>query len=166
MITRSPRPVVLIVFNYPITPIYKIDFIDITSASGIPAPAPSGRGFSLLNSIAYLVRYRARWTRLCKELRVLDNERGKRCSFRERPKWPPESNSIYFLGDLGADAPEIDGVSIATRKKERVASLKGIARVGTPESDAPWNRVAPDGSLLNMRDVSRRELYSLELQLA
>ena len=39
------------------------------------------------------------------------------------------------------------------------------ARVNTPESGVPWNGIAPDGSLLIMRDVGNRELYSLELQL-
>ena len=67
---------------------------------------------------------------------------------------------------LGADECEYPGrVSIATRKKERVALLKGIARVNLAGSNAPWNGVAPDGSPLIMRDVGNREIYSLELQL-
>ncbi len=80
------------------------------------------------------------------------------------PNWSPDSKYAYFE-DLGDDGPEIDRVSISTRKKERFALLKGIARVNTPESGVPWNGIAPDGSLLIMRDVGSRELYSLELQL-
>jgi hypothetical protein len=60
---------------------------------------------------------------------------------------------------------EIDRVSIATRQKERVILLKGVSRVAMPESGAPWNGVAPDGSSLIMRDVGSREIYSLALQL-
>jgi len=80
------------------------------------------------------------------------------------PNWSPDSKFTYFE-DLGADGPEIDRVSIVTRKKERVIALKGIARVAMPESGAPWHGVAPDGSPLIMRDVGNREVYSLELQL-
>ena len=80
------------------------------------------------------------------------------------PNWSLDSKYEYFE-DLGTDGPEIDRVSVATRKKDRVAALKGISRVPMLESGAPWNGVAPDGSPLIMRDVGNRELYSLELQL-
>jgi len=80
------------------------------------------------------------------------------------PNWSLDSKYAYFE-DLGADGPEIDRVSVATRKKERVAVVKGIPRVPMLESGAPWNDLAPDGSPLIMRDVGNRELYSLELQL-
>jgi serine/threonine protein kinase/Tol biopolymer transport system component len=80
------------------------------------------------------------------------------------PNWSPDGKYAYFE-DMGSDGPEIDRVSIATRKKERVVLLKSISRVNMPDSGAPWNGVAPDGSPLIMRDVGSRELYSLELQL-
>jgi len=80
------------------------------------------------------------------------------------PNWSPDSKYVYFE-DLGPDGPEIDRVSVATRKKERVVTLKGISRVLMPDGGSPWNGVAPDGSPLIMRDVGSREIYSLELQL-
>jgi Tol biopolymer transport system component/DNA-binding winged helix-turn-helix (wHTH) protein len=80
------------------------------------------------------------------------------------PSWSLDSKYAYFE-DLGADGPEIDRVSVATRKKERMAVLKGISRIPMKDSAAPWNGVAPDGSPLIMRDVGNRELFSLELQL-
>jgi eukaryotic-like serine/threonine-protein kinase len=80
------------------------------------------------------------------------------------PNWSADSKYAYFE-DLGEDGPEIDRVAVAGHKKERVVALKGIPRVFMQESSAPWNGVAPDGSPLIMRDVSSRELYSLELQL-
>jgi Tol biopolymer transport system component len=80
------------------------------------------------------------------------------------PNWSLDSKYAYFE-DLGADGPEIDRVSVVTRRKERIAALKGISRVSMLESGVPWNGVAPDGSPLIMRDVGSRELYSLELQL-
>jgi serine/threonine protein kinase/Tol biopolymer transport system component len=80
------------------------------------------------------------------------------------PNWSPDSQHLVFE-DIGSDGPEVDRVSIPTRRKERVILLKGIARVAMPESNVPWNGVAPDGSTLIMRDVGTRELYSLDLQL-
>jgi serine/threonine protein kinase/Tol biopolymer transport system component len=85
-------------------------------------------------------------------------------SVLQYPNWSADSKNSYFE-DLGPDGPEIDRVSIATRKKERIVVLKGIARVPMPESGVPWNGVAPDGSPLIMRDVGTREIYALELQL-
>ena len=72
---------------------------------------------------------------------------------------------VRYFEDLGADGPEIDPVSVATRKKERVTLLKGISRVSKQDSGVPWNGAAPDGSPLIKRDVGSRELYSFELQL-
>ena len=80
------------------------------------------------------------------------------------PNWSPDGKYAYFE-DIGSDGPEIDRVSIATRKKERVVLLKGISRVNMADSGAAWNGVAPDGSPLIMRDVGSREVYSLELEL-
>ena len=80
------------------------------------------------------------------------------------PNWSLDSKYTYFE-DISRDGPEIDRVSIAMRMKERVVLLKGITRVNMPDSGAPWNGVAPDGSPLIMRDVGSREIYSLELQL-
>jgi Tol biopolymer transport system component len=80
------------------------------------------------------------------------------------PNWSSDSKYSYFE-DMGSDGPEIDRVSIATRKKERFVLLKGISRVNMADSFQPWNGVAPDGSPLIMRDVGNRELYSLELEL-
>jgi hypothetical protein len=80
------------------------------------------------------------------------------------PDWSFDSKYAYFE-DMGANGPEVDRVSLATRKKERVAVLKGVSRVPILGSGTSWSGVAPDGSPLIMRDMGNRELYSLELQL-
>jgi serine/threonine protein kinase/Tol biopolymer transport system component len=80
------------------------------------------------------------------------------------PNFGPDSEYVYFE-DVGTDGPEIDRVSIVSKKKERVITLKGVSRVVMPEAGVPWTGVAPDGSPLIMRDVGNRELYSLDLQL-
>jgi hypothetical protein len=79
------------------------------------------------------------------------------------PNWTRDSNYLYFE-DFGDNGPEIDRVSVAGGKKERMAALKDISRVGMG-SQQPWNGVTLDNSPLIMRDVGSRELYSLELQL-
>lgn len=80
------------------------------------------------------------------------------------PNWSPDSKYTYF-GDLGPEGPEIDRVSVATHKKERITSLRGVSRFPVPGTATPWNGIAQDGSLLIVRDIGNRELYSLDLQL-
>jgi eukaryotic-like serine/threonine-protein kinase len=117
-----------------------------------PRLSPDGRYMSTLSADA-------------KKMMLLDLSTGKWSDLAtgvvlQNPNWSPDSKFVYF-DDLGADGPEIDRASLATRSKERLAMLKGISQV--PISG--WNGVAPDGSPLIMRDVGIRELYSLELQL-
>jgi len=104
-----------------------------------------------------------------KKVMLLDLSTGTwsdltRGTILEFPNWSPDSKYSYFE-DLGPDGPEIDRVSVATRKKERVRSLKGVSRVLVPGTGIAWNGIAPDGSLLIVGDVGNRELYSLDLQL-
>ena len=121
-----------------------------------PRLSPDGRYMSTLSADA-------------KKMMLLDLSTGKWSDLAtgvvlQNPNWSPDSKFVYF-DDLGADGPEIDRTPLATRRKERVAMLKGISQVPISGTDAPWNGVAPDGSPLIMRDVGIRELYSLELQL-
>jgi serine/threonine protein kinase/Tol biopolymer transport system component len=85
-------------------------------------------------------------------------------SVLQYPNWTPDGKYVTFE-DMGADGPEIDRVALADGKKERLVSLKGLTRVVMPESGAPWNGVAPDGSPLIMIDVGSRELYALDMEL-
>jgi Tol biopolymer transport system component len=104
-----------------------------------------------------------------KKVMLLDLRTGKWSELAtgrilQYPNWSPDSKFVYFQ-DLGSDGPEIDRVAVMGAKKERVVALKGVRRVPMPDSGAPWNGVAPDGSPLILRDAGSRELYSLELQL-
>ena len=114
-------------------------------------------------------RYIAAFSADTKKAMLLDVSTGKWSELAsgrvlQYPNWSADSKYVYFE-DLEEDGPEIDRVAVASRKKERVIALKGVPRINMQESNAPWNGVAPDGSPLIMRDVSSRELYSLELQL-
>jgi len=54
-------------------------------------------------------------------------------------------------------------VCLADRKAEAVVDL---AEVGPTTADfGGWSGVAPDGSILAVRDTSIEEIYSLELDL-
>jgi len=114
-------------------------------------------------------RYIATFSADTKKVLLLELSTGKWSELAsgtvlQYPNWGPDSKYVYFE-DLGTDGPEIDRVSVTSKKKERVVALKGISRVTMPESGVPWTGVAPDGSPVIMRDVGNRELYSLELQL-
>jgi len=121
-----------------------------------PRLSPDGRYLSTLSDdekkMMLLELNTGKWSELARGV-VLQN-----------PNWSLDSKFVYF-NDLGPDGPEIDRTSLATRKKERVAILKGISQAPIPGIGAPWSGVASDGSPLIMRDVGIRELYSLELQL-
>src|SRR5690348_12867980 len=54
---------------------------------------------------------------------------------------------------------------LADRKIEAVTSLKGLRRVSDITlQGASWVGVAPDGSLLLMRDMGTQEIYALNLK--
>jgi len=120
-----------------------------------PRWSPNGRYISFLTAdtktLKLLELSAGKWSDLCTG------------TIMNYPNWSPDSKYVYFE-DLGSDGPEIDRVSIGTRKKERVVLLKGIARVNLPDSSTTWNGIAPDGSPLIMRDVGSREVYALDLQ--
>ena len=130
----------------------------LAGSDGLVGPrwSPDGRYISALSADT-------------KKLVLLDTSTGKWSDLAtgttlEYPNWSPDSRYVY-CEDMGAEGPEIDRVSVAGRRKERVIALKGISRVSMLESGVPWNGIAPDGSPLIMRDVGSREIYSLELDL-
>jgi serine/threonine protein kinase/Tol biopolymer transport system component len=79
------------------------------------------------------------------------------------PNWSADGKWIYFerAGDKGE---ELFRVEVATRRAESLVSLRDIPRVVVAYG-AFWSGLTPGGSPLIMRDVSSREVYSLELQL-
>ena len=80
------------------------------------------------------------------------------------PNWSLDGKYISYQ-DTGNDGPELDRVSVPAGRKERVAGLKDISRSVLSLSNGAWNGVAPNNSLLIMRDVGNREIYALEMQL-
>jgi Tol biopolymer transport system component len=77
------------------------------------------------------------------------------------PAWSADSRTLYF----GAKIENRQGqycVRITGRKVERIVSLPETFQEMT--SFALWSGMAPDGSLIVARDLSRQEIFSLEWQ--
>jgi serine/threonine protein kinase/Tol biopolymer transport system component len=75
------------------------------------------------------------------------------------PEWSRDSQCVYFNGNLTREYR----TCLADRKPEVVADF---GEVGPTLSDyGGWSGVAPDGSVLAIRDTSLEEIYSLELEL-
>jgi serine/threonine protein kinase/Tol biopolymer transport system component len=79
------------------------------------------------------------------------------------PNWSADGKWIYFesTGDKGV---ELFRVEVATGHTASLVNLRDIPRVYLPYGSL-WSGLTPEGSPLVMRDVSSREVYSLELQL-
>jgi eukaryotic-like serine/threonine-protein kinase len=71
------------------------------------------------------------------------------------PSWSRDGRYVYF--DTGAD---VRRVRIADGHVEVVASLVGVGRVFSPVGQ--WLGLAPDDSLLVLRDVGTHEIYALD----
>jgi len=76
------------------------------------------------------------------------------------PSWSRDSKYIYF--DNGTGDWKVYRVRIADSKVEQVASLKGIEPPGDPAS---YVGLAPDDSVLVLKNIVSREIYALDVEL-
>jgi Tol biopolymer transport system component len=78
------------------------------------------------------------------------------------PVWSRDSNSIFIERFFGSE-PSMHRLKLGENRSQRFLSWSGLARFagiwGT------WSGIAPDGSVLAVRDVSSHEIYALDLQL-
>jgi Tol biopolymer transport system component/DNA-binding winged helix-turn-helix (wHTH) protein len=77
------------------------------------------------------------------------------------PSWSHNGQYLYFDTTL-TDDPAFFRVRISDRKLERLGSLKGMQRFWG--QFASWTGLAPDDSLLLVRDTSSQEIYALDWQ--
>jgi eukaryotic-like serine/threonine-protein kinase len=79
------------------------------------------------------------------------------------PNWSPDGACVYFNDSFEVAMP-VYRVCLKDRKPELVVNL---AKLGTLATGAfgQWTGLAPDGSVLAVRDISLEEIYALEAQL-
>ena len=74
--------------------------------------------------------------------------------------WSSDSRHVYVDTGLGND-PAIYRVGVAGSRVERIVSLKGLRRA-MGSVGVPWSGLAPDGSILLLRNVGTQEVYALD----
>jgi Tol biopolymer transport system component len=79
------------------------------------------------------------------------------------PVWSHDSRYVYFNNLNFRRDPAVFRIGVAERKFERVAAFQGLLRVALGNW-APFSALAPDDSVLVLRDVGSEEVYALELQ--
>jgi eukaryotic-like serine/threonine-protein kinase len=78
------------------------------------------------------------------------------------PVWAPDSKSIYVERFFGAE-PSMHVLKLGATNSQRLLSWNDLRRFSGMWGS--WSGVAPDGSVLTVRDVSSHEIYALDLQL-
>ena len=78
------------------------------------------------------------------------------------PVWARDSKSIY-VERFHAAEPSMHVVKLGESRSQRVLSWNSLHRFSGMWGS--WSGVAPDGSVLAVRDVSSHEIYALDLQL-
>jgi Tol biopolymer transport system component/DNA-binding winged helix-turn-helix (wHTH) protein len=77
------------------------------------------------------------------------------------PSWSHDGQYLYFDTIL-TDDPAFFRIRISDRKLERLVTLKGVRRFWSELGQ--WTGLAPDDSLLLVRDTSSQEIYALDFQ--
>jgi eukaryotic-like serine/threonine-protein kinase len=118
-----------------------------------PRVSPDGNYIAALSNRAHLILFDVKaqkWTELTQ-------------TADDHPTWSHDGKYVYFDSPTEAE-PSIYRVQIKDHKLERVASLKDVKRP-TSVSTGGWTGLAPDDSLLALRDISTYEIYALDWQL-
>jgi len=76
--------------------------------------------------------------------------------------WSRDSLAVYFNTSATATEETFYRVPVATRVAEHIPGPKGMQQ---PATLGPWFTVAPDGSLLFLRDASVNEIFSFRVEL-
>jgi serine/threonine protein kinase len=79
--------------------------------------------------------------------------------------WPlsRDARYVYYVTADPGD-PKVKRIRLADRHVEVVASLKDVRRVFIDSVAVNWTDLAPDGSVLVMRDIGTQEIYALNVR--
>jgi len=121
-----------------------------------PRWSPDGRYLAALTSNSKtLMLFDVRTRRWSDWLRTEDGTIGY-------PVWAKDSKSIYIERLLSVE-PSMHKLRLGATSSERFLSWSDLHRFQGVWG--AWSGVAPDGSVLAVRDVSSHEIYALDLQL-
>jgi hypothetical protein len=77
------------------------------------------------------------------------------------PVWAKDGRSIYVERFLSAE-PSMHQLKLGESQSKRFLSWGGLQRLSGVWGS--WSGVAPDGSVLAVRDTSSHEVYALDLK--
>ncbi len=133
-------------------------FSAVPGSSGMFSPrwSPDGRHLAALTSDSRkLMLFDFRLQKWSEWLRADDGTIGY-------PVWAKDGQSIYIERSLAAE-PSMHKLKLGATRSERFLSWDDLNRFGGVWGS--WSGVAPDGSVLAVRDTSSHEIYALDLQL-
>ncbi len=101
-----------------------------------------------------------------KRLKLYDSRSGQWMDLglanTDYESWSLDGKYIYFNTFLNRQDPSIFRMRIADRKLERIYTSKDAMLIGIY---GLWSGVAPDGSLLILRDAGSRDIYAIDVEL-
>ena len=78
------------------------------------------------------------------------------------PQWTADSQCVTFTNVFEQSLP-VYRVCLADRKPQHIVDLRSIGKLAFGRF-GPWTGVAPDGSILGLRDISNEEIYALDVK--
>jgi Tol biopolymer transport system component len=78
------------------------------------------------------------------------------------PNWTPDSKCVIFSNPFAKELP-VYRVCIADRKMQHITDLTAAGYLAQGHFGW-WTGIAPDGSILALRDISSEELYALDVR--
>jgi len=78
------------------------------------------------------------------------------------PQWSADSQCVTFTNVFEQNLP-VYRVCLADRKPQHIVDLRTIGKLAFGRF-GPWTGVAPDGSILGLRDISSEEIYALDVK--
>ena len=133
-------------------------FASVPGSSGLFSPrwSPDGRYLAALSADSKrLMRYDFSTHQWSEWLRSEDGTVGF-------PVWARDGKSIYVERFYGSE-PSLHHLKLGETRSARFLSWNNLQRFSGVWGS--WSGIAPDGSVLAVRDVSSHEIYSLELEL-
>jgi eukaryotic-like serine/threonine-protein kinase len=79
------------------------------------------------------------------------------------PEWTPDSKCVVFVHQEGAPRLEYR-VCLADRKVQPIADVGASGKLVEAFGSWGWTGLAPDGSILALRDTSTQEIYALDVK--